>query len=86
MRLEAYASPRRNKTPQTRLTPFKTLRVIKKGNELQRIEELSACQAVTIMILIVHILFPMTYEGCSIFWKSYLNRLKNSLLLMHFAG
>ncbi|KAL6561513.1 mitochondrial thiamine pyrophosphate transporter [Orobanche minor] len=39
-------------------------------------------RAVTIMILIVHILFPMTYEGCSIFWKSYLNRLKVLLLLV----
>ncbi|KAL6561617.1 mitochondrial thiamine pyrophosphate transporter [Orobanche minor] len=39
-------------------------------------------EAVTIMILIVHILFPITYEGCSIFWKSCLNRLKVLLLLV----
>ncbi|KAI3468427.1 hypothetical protein Pfo_025090 [Paulownia fortunei] len=42
-------------------------------------------EGVTILILIVHILFPITYEGCSIFWKSYLNRLKVLLLLILIA-
>ncbi|GFP78768.1 two pore calcium channel protein 1a [Phtheirospermum japonicum] len=39
-------------------------------------------EAVTILILIAYILFPMTYEGCSIFWKSNLNRLKVLLLVV----
>ncbi|KAK6141121.1 hypothetical protein DH2020_025141 [Rehmannia glutinosa] len=37
-------------------------------------------EGVTILILFAHILFPITYEGCSIFWKSYVNRLKVLLL------
>ncbi|KAL3631549.1 mitochondrial thiamine pyrophosphate transporter [Castilleja foliolosa] len=39
-------------------------------------------EGVTILILIVHILFPMTYEGFSVFWKSNLNRLKVLLLIV----
>ncbi|PIN14203.1 hypothetical protein CDL12_13171 [Handroanthus impetiginosus] len=39
-------------------------------------------EGVTLLILIVHILFPVTYEGCNIFWKSKLNRLKVPLLLI----
>ncbi|CAA0819904.1 Two pore calcium channel protein 1 [Striga hermonthica] len=39
-------------------------------------------EAVSILILVFHILFPITYEGCSIYWKSYLNRLKVLLLIV----
>ncbi|KAL3632292.1 mitochondrial thiamine pyrophosphate transporter [Castilleja foliolosa] len=39
-------------------------------------------EAITILILVAHILIPITYEGCSIFWKSNLNRLKVLLLVV----
>ncbi|KAL7102235.1 hypothetical protein ACP275_08G106500 [Erythranthe tilingii] len=39
-------------------------------------------EGVTLLILFIHILFPMTYEGCSIYWKSSANRLKVILLLV----
>ncbi|XP_011086365.1 two pore calcium channel protein 1A [Sesamum indicum] len=39
-------------------------------------------EGVTLLILIVHILFPITYEGVNIFWKNHLNKLKVLLLLI----
>ncbi|KAG8364725.1 hypothetical protein BUALT_Bualt18G0028600 [Buddleja alternifolia] len=39
-------------------------------------------EGVTLFILIVHILFPITYEGFGIFWKSHLNKIKMLLLLI----
>ncbi|KAL3509378.1 hypothetical protein ACH5RR_028779 [Cinchona calisaya] len=39
-------------------------------------------EGVTFLILIIHILFPISYEGFNIYWKSLLNRLKVLLLLI----
>lgn len=39
-------------------------------------------EVVTLLILTVHIVFPLTYEGLSIFWKSLVNRLQVGLLLI----
>ncbi|XP_060190967.1 two pore calcium channel protein 1A isoform X1 [Lycium barbarum] len=39
-------------------------------------------EGVTLLLLVIHILFPLSYEGCNIYWKSRLNRLKVSLLLI----
>ncbi|XP_027126939.1 two pore calcium channel protein 1B isoform X3 [Coffea arabica] len=42
-------------------------------------------EGVTFLILVVHILFPLSYEGFAIYWKSLLNRLKVLLLLIMVA-
>ncbi|KAH6795492.1 hypothetical protein C2S51_036478 [Perilla frutescens var. frutescens] len=39
-------------------------------------------EVLTLLILTVHILFPITYEGLNIFWKSLVNRFKVLLLLI----
>ncbi|CAI9089403.1 OLC1v1023968C1 [Oldenlandia corymbosa var. corymbosa] len=39
-------------------------------------------EVVTLVVLIVHIFFPISYEGFNIYWKSQLNRLKVLLLLI----
>ncbi|XP_051135328.1 two pore calcium channel protein 1A [Andrographis paniculata] len=39
-------------------------------------------EGVTLLILVVHILFPVSYEGFNIFWKSVLNRLKVLFLVI----
>ncbi|KAG6386942.1 hypothetical protein SASPL_152123 [Salvia splendens] len=39
-------------------------------------------EAVTIVILTVHTLFPLSYEGISIYWKSHVNKIKVVLLLL----
>ncbi|KAI5652642.1 hypothetical protein M9H77_29829 [Catharanthus roseus] len=42
-------------------------------------------EVVTLTILTIHTLFPIAYEGVSIYWKSVLNRLKVLLLLILIA-
>ncbi|KAL3821471.1 hypothetical protein ACJIZ3_007376 [Penstemon smallii] len=39
-------------------------------------------EGVTLLILIVHVLFPLTYEGFDIFWKNHFNKFKVLLLLV----
>lgn len=39
-------------------------------------------EVVTLIILMVHTLFPLSYEGVSIYWKRLLNKLKVILLLI----
>ncbi|CDP14785.1 unnamed protein product [Coffea canephora] len=42
-------------------------------------------EGVTLLILVVHILFPLSYEGLAIYWKRLLNQLKVLLLLIMVA-
>ncbi|CAI9782265.1 unnamed protein product [Fraxinus pennsylvanica] len=39
-------------------------------------------EGITLLILIMHILFPISYEGFGIYWKNLLNRLKVLLFLI----
>ncbi|CAH9089148.1 unnamed protein product [Cuscuta europaea] len=39
-------------------------------------------EGVTLVVLMAHVLFPISYEGFQIYWKSILNRLKVLLLLI----
>ncbi|VFR02665.1 unnamed protein product [Cuscuta campestris] len=39
-------------------------------------------EGVTLLILMAHVLFPISYEGFQIYWRSILNRLKVLLLLV----
>ncbi|KAJ8562294.1 hypothetical protein K7X08_011585 [Anisodus acutangulus] len=39
-------------------------------------------EGVTLLILMIHILFPLSYEGFHLYWKSLLNRVKVILLLI----
>ncbi|PWA87393.1 ion transport domain-containing protein [Artemisia annua] len=41
-----------------------------------------AFESVTFVILVVHILFPILYEGWSVYWKNHVNKLKVILLLI----
>lgn len=39
-------------------------------------------EGVTLLLLVIHILFPISYEGFHLYWRSLLNRLKVILLLI----
>uniref|UniRef100_M1BKD0 Two pore calcium channel protein 1A n=1 Tax=Solanum tuberosum TaxID=4113 RepID=M1BKD0_SOLTU len=39
-------------------------------------------EGVTLLLLVIHILFPISYEGFHLYWRSLLNRLKIVLLLI----
>ncbi|KAG5597128.1 hypothetical protein H5410_038360 [Solanum commersonii] len=39
-------------------------------------------EGVTLLLLVIHILFPISYEGFHLYWRSLLNRLKFVLLLI----
>ncbi|CAA3015963.1 two pore calcium channel 1A [Olea europaea subsp. europaea] len=39
-------------------------------------------EGITLLILIMHVFFPISYEGFGIYWKNLLNRLKVLLLLI----
>ncbi|KAL2547789.1 Two pore calcium channel protein 1 [Forsythia ovata] len=39
-------------------------------------------EGVTLLILILHTLFPISYQGIGFFWKSFLNKVKVLLLLL----
>ncbi|XP_070037495.1 two pore calcium channel protein 1A isoform X2 [Nicotiana tomentosiformis] len=39
-------------------------------------------EGVTLLLLIIHILFPISYEGFNLYWRSLLNRVKVILLLI----
>ncbi|KAL8131341.1 two pore calcium channel protein 1A-like [Apium graveolens] len=43
------------------------------------------CEGITLVILIAHTLFPISYEGFSIYWKNRLNKLKIIFLLILIA-
>ncbi|KAL3364046.1 hypothetical protein AABB24_013004 [Solanum stoloniferum] len=42
-------------------------------------------EGVTLLLLVIHILFPISYEGFHLYWRSLLNRLKVVLLLILIA-
>ncbi|KAI3502469.1 hypothetical protein L1887_30550 [Cichorium endivia] len=43
---------------------------------------LAAYKGVTLIILVVHNLFPILYEGAQLYWKSHVNKLKVILQLI----
>ncbi|XP_030929791.1 two pore calcium channel protein 1-like isoform X5 [Quercus lobata] len=48
-------------------------------------EESLIYEGISLFILVIHTFFPISYEGCCLYWKSLLNRLKVALLLIWVA-
>ncbi|XP_050248304.1 two pore calcium channel protein 1-like isoform X3 [Quercus robur] len=48
-------------------------------------EESLIYEGISLFILVIHTFFPISYEGCRLYWKSLLNQLKVALLLFWVA-